>query len=140
MSTEPNKAAAGAPGLVAGVIAVLGFFLPMVRGCGFADASAAQIASESPEYYLYIIAGGVGIVTGVLLLIKVSTPAFIAQGIGGGLAFLHLVIQTIRVKAEDDMGIIEPLVGYYVLLLALGVLAIYPWIGLATSRSRDNEW
>ena len=139
MKEAQNKTAAGGPGLAAGALVVMGFFLPMVRGCGLADVSAAQIATEYPEYYLYIVAGIVGIGTGVFLLFKVIAPLFIIQGVAGGLAFLHLVIQSFRIKANDDLGMIDPLGGYFVLLVSLGFLAVYPWIGWATSRAGGGE-
>lgn len=135
MESNSSDVAGGVPTLVGGTAIVLAFFLPMIRGCGFADASAAQVASEYPEYYLYIVVGLVALVAGIVMLIAAGSWQYVTAGIAGTAGLLHLVARTIHVKANDDFGMLEPLVGYYVLILGFAFLCVYPWIAWARFRA-----
>jgi hypothetical protein len=118
-----SKGIAGAVASAGGLI-LIGFFLPVVDACGM-RLSGPDLANESAEYWLYAVVGAVVVVLGLVGLAQVGVLRLAALLATGALA--HLLFRTLQASQDDDLGVLSPLVGYYVILAGLLVAAIAPW-------------
>lgn len=117
-----------------GIVVVVSFFLPMVRGCG-AEVSAYKATQVNWLFWLYLAAGIVLLACG-LALFKLTTRVllYLASGVAS-VPLLHLIYKSARELI--DGGELEPLVGYWMLLFSLAFAAIFPWIA-RRSMAREH--
>ena len=128
-----SKGIAGAV-IAAGALIVIGFFLPVISACGI-QFNGPEVAGEEPEYWLYLAVGVAVAVCGLMGFGAVGAlrlAAIVAIATLG-----HMIFRTIQASQNDAIGILTPLVGYYVTLLGLLVTAVAPWFAKAAP---DEEW
>ncbi|MFH1466539.1 MAG: hypothetical protein ABIO70_19295 [Pseudomonadota bacterium] len=121
-----------------GALVVVGFFLPMVRGCG-AEVSAFKATQVNPLFWLYISAGVVVVICGLVLFRTARRGLLVAASAVAAVPFTHLLFKSWRELTKG--GELDPLVGYWMLLFSLGFATIYPWFalrGLARATARGT--
>jgi len=108
-----------------GLIVVVAFFLPMVRGCG-AEVSAYKATQVNGWFWMYFAAGVALLACGVVLF-KITRVLLLYLASAASLPpLLHLVYKSY--KELTSGGELEPLVGYWLLLFSLLFGAVYPWV------------
>jgi hypothetical protein len=107
-----------------GMVVVVGFWLPMVRGCG-AEVSAYQATQVNQLFWLYLLAGFTCVGCGLALFRLAKPTLLIIASVASGLPLLHLLYKSWIELTEG--GEMEPLVGYWLMLFSLGFGAIFPW-------------
>ena len=116
-----------------GMVVVVAFWLPMVRGCG-AEVSAYQATQVNQLFWLYLLAG-VALIACGLALFKLSKVVLLTiASAASAVPFLHLLYESF-IELTDG-GEIEPLVGYWLMLFSLGLGAVFPWFA-RRSMARD---
>ena len=126
----------GGLSLGAGSLIVLAFFLPMFRGCGRFDCTGFQAAQRAPVLYVSLLTGILAILAGLALLRAARRWHLIVEGAAAALALLQLAVQSIRYRLDPDFRGVQPLIGFWLLFLGLGILASYPWYVLLRGRPR----
>jgi len=107
-----------------GAVIVVGFFLPMVRGCDVV-MSAHQIAQQSPIYYIYLASGALVLLTGLLMFKLSWRGLYYIASAAGAASLVHLLAKTFKEITGDK---VEPLLGYFVLLASFSFATLYPWL------------
>ncbi len=116
-----------------GLVVVVAFWLPMVRGCG-AEVSAYQATQVNKLFWLYLLAG-VALVACGAALFRLAKPLLlhIASAIAA-VPFGHLLYKSGIELTEG--GEMEPLVGYWLMLFSLAFGTVFPWFA---KRSMAKE-
>ncbi len=117
----------------AGMVVMVSFWVPMVRGCG-AEVSAYQATQVNKVFWLYLLAG-IALIGCGLALFKLTRHLllYIASG-ASAVPFVHLLYKSFIELTEG--GEMEPLVGYWLMLFSLAFGAIFPWFA---RRSMKKE-
>jgi len=112
-----------------GMVVVVAFWLPMVRGCG-AEVSAYQATQVNKIFWLYLVAGVTLIGCGAALFRASKPKLLIIASAAAALPFLHLLYKSI-IELTDG-GEMEPLVGYWLMIFSLAFGSIFPWFARRT--------
>lgn len=136
MAEQGNAKGIAGVVIVAGVLIVIGFCLPVISACGM-RLSGPDVAGEAAEYWLYLAVGVLVVVCGLAGLGAIGVLRFAAMVAIGALC--HMLFRTIQASQDDALGILTPLVGYYVILLGLLVTAVAPWFARAPAADPYDD-
>ena len=107
-----------------GMVVLVAFWLPMVRGCG-AEVSAYQATQVNKIFWLYLLAGVALIGCGLALFKLTKLGLLYLASAFSSLPFVHLLYKSFIELTEG--GELEPLVGYWLMLFSLCFGTIFPW-------------